>query len=90
MSDERYKVVIGMAVTKQDGNVEFADYGIVYSNMHYDQMVQVEAAFAKHADEINDGMRPLIADMVQMGMDEIPKRMGPTEKPTTPGGGQGR
>ena len=77
MSDERYKVVIGMSVTKQDGNTEFADFGIVYSNMHYDQMVHVEGAFAKHAEDVNKGIEGLVADLVQMGVDEIEVRKDP-------------
>ena len=47
--DDRYKVVLGMSVTKTQGNKEFADFGIVYSQMHYTDMVEVEAIFAKHA-----------------------------------------
>lgn len=85
---DRYKVVIGMSVTKEDGNQEFSDFGIVYSRMQYDKMVEVEQAFAKHSDEVNAGIKGLVNELVQMGVTEAAKRSG--EAQSTPKSGPKR
>jgi hypothetical protein len=74
-NEDRYKVVIGMSIVKE-GTPGFADFGISYHNLPYDMMVQVEAAMAKHADAINEGLKPLVADLVGMGVEEAKVRKG--------------
>jgi len=66
--DQRYNVTIGMGIVKAECP-GFSDFGLRYSNMDYTDMVQVEAAFAKHAEAIIQAMKPLIADLVLMGME---------------------
>ncbi|MBT8147759.1 MAG: hypothetical protein KJN90_12960 [Gammaproteobacteria bacterium] len=82
---DTYKVVLGMAITKQGGNKEFFDSGLVYSNMHYDQMVEVERIFAKHAEAVTAGMQGMIADLVAMGFEQAeerePERVKPGKNP---------
>lgn len=85
MSEDRYKVVIGMSIVKE-GNPGFADFGIVYHNMPYDKMVAVEAALSKHADTVNEGLKPLVEELVAMGVMEAELRKGSeTEVPQSRG-----
>lgn len=68
-ADSKYDVTVGLSVSKAEA-ANFADFGLHYSQMPYDFMVQVEAAFARHADEINQAMGPLIAELVGMGIEQ--------------------
>lgn len=84
MSEDRYKVVIGMSIVKE-GTPGFADFGIVYSNMPYDKMVAVEAALARHADKVNEGLKPLVEELVGMGVMEAEvRKTAATEEVETP------
>ena len=78
---EKYKVVIGMSVTKE--SEAFADFGLVYSGMGYEDVVKVEAAFAKHSQGIINAMDGLVADLVQMGVDKVIEKQA--ETPIHPG-----
>lgn len=79
--NERYKVVLGMSVTKEQGNSEFADFGLVYSRMHYSDMVEVEDIFARHSDAIIAGMKGAIEELVAMGFTEAGEREPERAKP---------
>ena len=76
MEEDRYKCVIGMGITQCENNREFADYGLVYSMLKYDQLVEVQQAFAKHGTQITQAMEPLIQDLVQIGLEEAKLRTG--------------
>lgn len=81
MSDQRYRVVIGLSVSKEE-MPGFSDNGIVYHNMKYDQMVKVQELFAKHSSSILVGIAGLVDDLVAVGVDEAVSRVGPDNMAT--------
>lgn len=88
MSDEdkRYRVNIGLSVTKQE-YPGFADFGITYEMMDYEKVVEVEEVFNRHADTILEAMKPMREELVALGTMEVESRKeGGTGKPAAKAG----
>lgn len=85
MSDQKYNVTLGASITKAEES-RWADFGVVYTGMSYDQIVELEAIIAKHSEAMLAGMRDLISDLVAIGYQESEKRKAQTEEVKQPNG----
>lgn len=75
MSNDKYKVVIGMSVMKE-GAEDFFDGGLVYHNLPEDMLVQLEAVFAKNASGMVAAMEPMVDELVRMGVEKAERNLG--------------
>lgn len=73
MAEDRYRVVVGLSIVPNDA-AGFSDFGLVYHDMPYNLMVQVEGVFAQHAEVIQKAMGPMIEDLVAMGVMRIEEK----------------
>ena len=73
MNDQRYRFSVGISVTKQEAE-RFADYGLMYDNLPYDDLVMLEEIASRHMVQILDGMKPMIDELVAKGYAEAEKR----------------
>jgi len=81
---DKYKVTIGLAITKEGGSLNFFDAGAVYHNMPYDKMVVVEGVFARHASELNKALEPMMEELVALGVVEAEMRKVAEEEAAAP------
>ena len=71
--EQRYNVTLGASITKAE-EPRWADFGVVYTGMSYEQIVQLEEVIAKHSEAMLAGMRELISDLMKIGYEEVEKR----------------
>ena len=75
MAEDRYKVVLGASITEKETGAAWCDMGIVYYDMGYAKMVQVENVLTKHAKDIVIAVQPAIDDLMKLGLED-PKAAG--------------
>lgn len=75
MSDQRYRVVLGLSIVKDD-TPGFSDAGVVYHNCKYEQVLELQALFEKHSQEFLAGVSTMLRDGITIGVGEIADRTG--------------
>ena len=85
---DKFKVVIGLSIVKEGGE-DFADFGLVYRGMDYEDIVKVEAAFARHAETVVKAMEGMVGELVQMGVDKAAEKKGGVSDAIVPSGNPG-
>ena len=61
-----FNVTLGVAINKDDGR-KFSDFGYVYSDLPYDQLVALEGILAKHSETIFKAYQPVIQELLDAG-----------------------
>ena len=74
MSD-RFRVNIGLSIVPADAPA-YADFGLTYDNLPYENMVVIEEIFDKHAGAILEAMEGLRKDLVNVGYQQIQAKKG--------------
>ena len=77
--DKRYRVVLGLSIV-DEGTPGFNDNGIVYHDMPYELMVQVQSEVAQQMDNVLGGMKPLIARLIELGFQRANELKGQPQK----------
>lgn len=80
MSDEkRYNVTIGLSIVKA-GTPAYADFGLRYANMKYDDVVEIERIVSANATTLQQGLEPILKELIAMGYSKAEVRKAEAAK----------